>query len=275
MATYAEFLAENGATADEIKLLDTPVARKAFEKQAAAAAEAMRKSAEVIRQNNEWREQVETQNQTYLRERDSAKIEAAKAEAAYKKMQELGLVEVAERLEPGSVTPRSGETPAFDPKVLEPYVTRETLMQVAEREGEGIASQADIIYEHYQLFGTDPSKRPNFRELRREAVARKVPMEQVWMEKYGVQAARDAKSAESKAAYEAKIAAEAVSKYKSEHPESNPLLGPGLPSSSPFAGRVLSGADPKSQPWNRSDAEKENARVAKGLQGLEKAGLVH
>jgi len=159
--TYAEFLLENGATADEVKVLDVPAARRAFEKQQAAVAEAAaerQKAADLIARNRDWATQVETQNQQYLRERDTAQIEAAKAAAAFKKMQDLGLIEVAERLEPGSVQPKAGETPAFDPKVLERYVDRDTLMAVAEREGDAIATAQDISFEHQQLFGGDATK---------------------------------------------------------------------------------------------------------------------
>lgn len=272
--TLAEMLIENGASPEDVKLLDTPVARKAFEKQQAIAIEAKRKADEVIAANREWATQVETQNQTYLRERDSASVEAAAYKARIAKMQELGLIEIAEKMEPGSTAPKPGETPAFDPKLLEKYVDRDTLMAVAEREGDAIATAQDISFEHAQLFGNDPAKRLNFRELRKEAVARKIPVESLWMERYGVQAAREAAVAKAETEKLARLQKEWETKYKSEHPETNPLLGPGVISKTPFAGRVLSGADPKTQPWNRSDAEKENARVAKGIAGLEKAGLL-
>ncbi len=273
--TYAEMLAENGATPEDIKLLDTPAARKVYEKQQAIAVEAKRRSDEIIAKNREWATQVETQNQQYLRERDSAQIESAKAAAAFKKMQDLGLIEVAERMEPGSVTPRAGETPAFDPKLLDKYVDRDTLMAVAEREGDAIATAQDISFEHQQLFGGDATKRLNFRELRKEAVARKMPVESLWMERYGVQAARDAAAAKAQKEREDRIAADAVSKYKSENSATNPLTAVPTISHTPFTGRPMSTSDPKTQPWNRTDAEREGARLAKGVAGLEKAGLVH
>jgi hypothetical protein len=276
--SYAEYLMENGATADEVKVLDTPAAQRAYAKMAAqveAAAVEQRKAKELIDRNREWATEVETQNQSYLRERDTALATAAAESARLKKLQELGLLQVAENLEPGSTTPRAGETPAFDPKLLEKYVDRDTLMAVAEREGDAIATAQDISFEHAQLFGADPTKRLNFRELRKEAVQRKMPVESLWMERYGVQAARDAAAAKAQKAHEEKIAAEAITKYKSEHPETNPLLARPVISSTPFTGKTLSGGDPKAQPWNRPDADKENARLAKGLQGLEKAGLVH
>jgi predicted amidohydrolase YtcJ len=276
--TYEEMLRAEGATEEDIKLLNTPVARKAFDKQqaaVAAAAEAQQKAKELIEHNRRWAGEVETANQGYLKERDTALVEVAAAKAKLAKMQELGLIEVAEKMEPGSTKVGQAEPGTFDPKVLENYVDRQTLLQVAELEGEGIASQADIIYEHYQLFGNDPTKRPNFRELRKEAVQRKVPMEQVWKEKYGVDAARAAVTAKEKSDYEANLKKDWEKQYKSEHPETNPLLGPQVISRTPFTGKVPSTTDAKAQPWNRSDADKENSRVARGVAALEKAGLVN
>jgi|ERR1700733_249875 len=274
--SYAEFLAENGATPDEIKVLDMPAARKAFDKQqalVAAASEERQKAADLIRKNQEWATQVETQNQTYLKERDSALVKSAADAARLTKMQELGLIEVAERMEPGSTTPKPNETPAFD---ASKYVDRDTLMQVAEREGDAIATAQDIAWEHAQLFGNDPTKRLNFRDLRKEAVARKVPVESLWMERYGVQAARDKRAADDRAAHEKKIADEAITRYKSEHPETNPLMAVPTISRTPFTGKIPSatGSDIR-QPWLKSDAERENARVSKVLPKLESLGAVN
>lgn len=278
--TYAEYLAECGASADEIKILDTAVARKAFERQLAKVAEAdaeKQKAADLIKRNQTWATEVETQNQQYLKERDTAQVEAAAATARLKKMQELGLIEVAEKLEPGSTKTEPVTAPGvFDPKLLEPYVTRETLLQVAEKEGDAIAIAQDISFEHQQLFGNDPTKRLNFRDLRREAVARKIPVEALWMEKYNVQAARDAAAAKAQAERDRKIAEEAVTKYKSEHSATNPLTAVPTISRSPFTERPASAGmgDKRVQPWQRPDAEKENARLSKVLPNLEKQGLL-
>jgi hypothetical protein len=284
--TYAEFLAENGATPDEIKILDVPAARKAFDKQqaaVAAAAETQRKAAETIEANRKWAEQVEAQNQTYLKERDSATVETAAYKARMAKMQELGLIEIAEKMEPGSVTPKQGETPAFDPKTLEKYVDRDTLMAVAEREGDAIAIAQDIAFEHRQLF---PDKPLNFRELRREALARRgadgrpMSVEAHWEEKYDVRAARAAAAAKAQSDREAKIAADAVAKYKSENSTTNPFTAPAAASRTPFTGRVPSapgaatGGDQR-QPWQKSDAEREQSRLSKVMTHLSESGIVN
>lgn len=273
--TFAELLAENGASPEDIKLLDTPVARKAFDKQqaqVAAAIEAQRKADDLVKRNQQWATEVETQNQAYLRERDSAKIEAAAAAARIAKMGELGLIEVAERMEPGStkITP---EPNGFDPKTLEGYVDRNTFLSAVEQEGNAIATVQDIAYEHAALFGNDPSKRLNFRALRQEAKERKVPFEKLWEERFGVPAARETRAAKEKSEYEARIKAEAVTEYKSAHPETNPLMATPRISSTPFTARVVSAAE--KQPWQRSDAERENSRMNKAVAALDKAGLVN
>jgi hypothetical protein len=275
--TYEEMLRAEGATDEDIKLLNTPVARKAFEKQQALVAEAAverQKAADLVKRNQEWATQVETQNQTYLRERDTALANDAASAARMKKLQELGLIEVAERMDPGSTAAKTNETPAFD---ASKYVDRDTLMQVAEREGDAIAIAQDIAWEHQQLFGADPAKRLNFRELRREAVSRKIPVESLWMERYGVQSARDAAAAKSKSEHETKIAADAVAKYKSENSATNPLTAIPTISKTPFTGRPISAGqgDNRTQPWQRTDAEREIARVNKVLPALEKQGLLN
>jgi len=277
--TYAEFLKSQGATDDEVKILDTPVARKAYEKMEAVTAKAEQK----YKENLEWKTLVEEQNAKLMKERDTALVDSAKAAAAFTKMQELGLIEIAEKMEPGSVTPKQGETPAFDPKTLEKYVDRDTLMAVAEREGDAIAIAQDIAFEHRQLF---PDKPLNFRELRREALARRgadgrpMSVEAHWEEKYDVRAARAAAAAKAQSDREAKIAADAVAKYKSENSTTNPFTAPAAASRTPFTGRVPSapgaatGGDQR-QPWQKSDAEREQSRLSKVMTHLSESGIVN
>src|SRR5271166_5663218 len=272
--TYAEFLKSQGATDEDIKVLgDNAIARKAFEAQqaiVAAAADTKRKADETIAANREWAQQVESQNQAYLKERDSAQIEAAAARARIAKMGELGLIEIAEKIEPGSTKPPADAAAAFD---ASKYVTNDTLLSVAEREGDAIAAAQDIAYEHQRLF---PDKPLNFRELRREAVSRKLPVESLWMEKYGVAAARDARSATEKAAYEKKLTEDAVAAYKSQHSQTNPLTAPLAVSRTPFTEHLPStGNTAGKHPWQLSDAEKTNARMNRVVGKLQEQGLVN
>ncbi|MGC1478525.1 MAG: hypothetical protein WA804_21945 [Terriglobales bacterium] len=270
--TYAELLAEQGASPEDIKLLDTPVARKAYDKmqaQAAEAAAAKQRFEDLHKQNVEWRTTVETDNQRLLKERDSAKIEAAAATARMAEIQRLGLIEVAEGIEPGSTADKNKPNGDATPPDLSKYVDRDTLMAVAAQEGDAIAIAQDIAYEHSRLF---PDKPLNFRELRREAQTRKVTVESLWMERFGVQAARDAKAAADRATHEKKIADEAITKYKSEHPETNPLMQPARISATPFTERVPSAAATADHPWKRNDSAKSNERINKVVAHLQTTG---
>lgn len=275
MITLAEYLRSEGATEEDLKLLDTPLARKAFDKQQAAveaAAAEKARAADVIKRNQEWAVEVEENNQKYLKERDSALVKAAALEAQQKKMTELGLIEIAEKMEPGSTkTEQKTEPATFDPSK---YVDRDTLMQVAEREGDAIATAQDIAFEHQRLFGTDPTKRLNFRELRKEALSRKISVEQLWMDKYPVQATRDRFAADERAAYEKKIADDAVARYRSENSQTNPMTGIPVISRTPFTAPASEGQAGK-QPWQTSEAAQSNSRVQKVLESLNKQGLVN
>jgi len=149
--SYADFLKEQGATEEELKTLDTAPARKAYDKlmaQVAAAADTKRKADETIAANREWAQQVESQNQAYLKERDSAQIEAAAARARIAKMGELGLIEIAEKIEPGSTKPPAADVAAFD---ASKYVTNDTLLTVAEREEIGLQRLVKIFHRRGRL----------------------------------------------------------------------------------------------------------------------------
>src|SRR5205807_2871531 len=116
------------------------------------------------------------------------------------------------------------------------FVTSDAVLALAEREAESIALMSDIAAEHVYLFGA-PLR--NARELRREALTRKVSLEQVWQEKYKVVEARTARDAAEKKAAEDLIrknerevvTAEFASRY------GNPELRPVEPSRSPFTPR--------------------------------------
>jgi len=270
--TFAEFLKSQGASDEDLKLLDTPVMRKAHERmeaQLAEAAAAKQKADELVARNREWATQVEEQNQSYLRERDSAKVEAAAAAAKIAKMQELGLIEIAEKMEPGST---KKEEPASALPDLSKYVDRDTLLSVAEREGEAIAVVGDIAYEHALLF---PGKAPNFRELRNEAKQRKLTVEQVWQEKYNVPAAREARAKAEKEAETARLHKEWEADFVAKHPQSNPLLQPPTVSKTPFTNVIPSTNGGEKQPWLKTDAEKEQGRMNKVLEKMTQQGLVH
>jgi hypothetical protein len=260
VATYADFLKQQGATEEDIKILDTAVTRKAFDalNKTIADIHAKAQAAETkVGEYQDWYEKVaEPTAQKYMQERDIARANQAASDAQLKSLQESGLLKVA------AADPQPVEDPK-SPVDLSKYVTADTLMQVAEREGDAIAIAQDIAFEHQTLF---PGKPLNFRELRKTAVANRRAVEAEWMEKYGVTAAREAKAKAEVAADHKRIADEAVLEYKKSVSTSNPnLVVPG-PSSSPFTGRVPSRVDKDATPpWQKSESDLANQRLAKVL----------
>ena len=268
--TYADYLKENGATDDEVKILDVPAARKVYEAQVKAAADAAAAAADAaakVAAYDKWYQEVAEPTATQLKnERDVAKAEADAERARLKSLQEAGLVKMEEKKAADAAA--AAATP-FDPKAHN-LVTSDVLREVAMREGDAIAIAQDIAYEHSQLF---PGRPLNFRKLREEALASKKSVEQMWMEKYDVAATREKREAEAKSAYEKKIADEAVAKYRSEN--ENPLTRPGVASTNPFTQRKT-GTDGKADvlPWQGNLNERSNDRVNKALQSLQQKNII-
>lgn len=265
MTTYAEYLKSQGATDDEVAVLNTPVAQRAYAameaqatKAVADAAAAMTQAKELETRTKVWYDdQIIPEYKKLEADAITAKAELARARALIQSATDQGLLKIAENMGyKADGTPSTPTAPAAaDPR----YVTMETLTSVAEREGDAIAIAQDIAFEHRQLF---PDRPLNFRELRREAVAARKSVEQLWQEKYGVVAAREKAAADAKAGYEARLIKQgedaALAKYASEY--GNPNTRPLAPSTSPFAARPVTGRD--KQPWERTDSA-EAERVSR------------
>lgn len=274
MSTYAEFLRAQGATDDDIKILDTPLARKGYDAQVKAVADAQAKiTASETAQRKWYDEQVVPISAKLQKERDTAVMNEAAANARLKAAQDAGLIEIAANQDADAAARAAaaakGDT--FDPGKYN-LVTRDTLLEVAQQEGEAIAIAQDIAAEHSVLF---PGQRLSFRDLRKDAVARKVSVEQVWREKYNVDAARTTKTAADTAAYEAKLRKEgddaATARFAAER--ANPAMGVAVPSRTPFTGRNPAAATSTDgakirQPWDMSDSEREQSRQAPVVQRL-------
>jgi len=246
--TYAEFLASQGATAEDIATMNTPLAQKVFEAQEARATAAI---ADYKQKADDWYEKVAQPNLTKAQqEATKAAAEAARLRALVVSSTDESLRKVAEEMgyKPDGTAAAAAAAPKpgaadFDPNR---YFTRDEIVSIAEREGDAIAVAQDIAYEHRQLF---PDKPLNFRELRKEAVAARKPVEQHWQEKYGVPAAREARSKADREAHEAairkeereKVTAELASQY------ANPNTVPAGTSNSPFVARPKAGRD--KAPW--------------------------
>lgn len=264
--TWIEYLKTQGASEDDIKALDTPIARKAWDQQQTEstklAADRDKFKADKDAYDKWYAETALPATERAIQERDVAVANLLAEQTRLKKLQEAGLIELAEQNNPGSTAAKPGETPAFDP-AKHNLVTTDVLRAIADKEGEAIAVMADIAEEHRELFGT----RLNARELRKQAIAAGKPLEQIWMETYNVAAKRAEKSAAEKAVYEKKIAEDAVAKYRSE--QGNPSTASPLPSTNPFtkgSSQTVNGST--AQPWQRSEGERQNDRVNRALKSL-------
>jgi len=284
--TYAEFLKSQGAGEEEIKLLDTPIGRKAYEKMLADADQARLDGEAAKAAAKKDREQLEGWFSTTAvpefkemeRRAIAAEAESAKARAAWKAAQERGLVDLEQLKALGydtgaPTTPAAPAAPAlpagFDPAK---YITTDSLKGLSDGVGDGLAVLQDIVMEHAQLF---PDKPLRVRELRKEAVAHGKTVEQYWSEKYNVIAAREKKAADDKAAWEAKLREEGAAKARTELAAQygNPELRPGVPSTNAFTKRAETGRD--KQPWQRAD-DASNDRVQRATQRIiERQNVTH
>jgi hypothetical protein len=266
--TYAEYLLSQGATPEDVAILDKPVARKAFE-----AAEIARREAAEIKSKaekdkaelNNWFNQTAVPEYKEMERRAiAAEAEAAKARQAWESAQERGLVDLAQ-LEALGYTKKDGKPAVSDDKPpfdTSKFLTVDSARPLLDGAGEGLAVLQDIVMEHTLLF---PDKPLRVRDLRREAVAAGKTVEQYWTDKYQVASAREARETKQREAYEAKLREEgrqaAVSELAGKY--ANPDVRPMVSSSSPFTARPATGRD--KQPWERQDDASAD-RVARATQ---------
>ena len=274
MASYAEYLKANGATEEDLKVLDTPVARRAYDKmqadaQAAVDAANAKSVADMEAYRgtmNQWyEEKVLPENQAAQAEAVTAKAEAARAKAAVlaAAARDEGLKQVAINMgwtvdgtTPPANTPPANTPPGFDPSQ---YFKKDEIVTALSREGDVIMLAQDIAAEHATLF---PGQRLNFRELGNEARAAKKDLQAYWEQKYKVPDARSAQAAATKEADYARVRKEEREKVESEMASryGNPLTRPPMPSSNTFA-KIVPGAENK-MPWDRPDASGERVQRA-------------
>ncbi len=267
MANYAEFLKANGATDDEIKVLVTPASEKAYTALQTQATEAITRATKAESDKaayDKWYKEVaEPTAAKALAERDAALGDAAANAARVKKLQDLGLIKIAEQM--GENVDDKKEPVITGTPDMSKYVDKDTLYQVAEREGDAIATAQDIAFEHQRLF---PDKPLNFRELRKQALANKTSVEAQWQTNYNVAAVREQRAQADKDAYEKKLREEGASAERAKLQTANPNLVTPVASTSPFTGRAPSAQSADAQPWNKSEAERESTRLQKGISKL-------
>jgi NADH dehydrogenase/NADH:ubiquinone oxidoreductase subunit G len=249
-------LKANGASDEEVKALDHPAARKAYEAAMNRAAEAERERAVAAQERQDnitwYNETAMPTLERYEREKTAAMAERARVVELIRQSSDDGLREVAKSMgievapKPGAPPASPGAPETWDAKKHN-VPTWDDITTIAEREGMAIAIMGRMVQEHERLF--PGGELVDWEALRKQATSSKKPLESVWMEKYNVQAARDKRAADSVAAHEATIRADERKKADEEwaskygNPDSRPLV----PSTSPFTQRKETGRD--KQPW--------------------------
>ena len=257
--SYTDFLKEQGASDDEIKVLVTPKSESVYAKMVAEQEAATRQATEAqskLTQYDEWyNKEAAPAYQSALNEAASARARAAGLEEQLKAAREYGL---APKEDPQAPPPKKDEPVTFD---ASKYVQNDTLQKVAEEVGDNWATMADIMQEHHRLFGSDVP----MTDLRREAIAQKKHIKQVWADKYQVAAKRDELQKKAESDREAAIRADERQKARSEF--GNPMTAPLAPSVAPFTKKP---SDPASAPWmkNQSEEQLSNDRVTRAMKNV-------
>lgn len=271
--TYAEFLKQQGASDADIQVLDTPIARRAYDAQQTAIATAnteREKAEKVATDTRDWFDNVQTPEWNGLNaEVIKAKAEAARFKTALRTAADRGLLNISKDLglddegTPTTGTPTTGTPPGFD---ASKFVTMDQVKQIANQEGAAIALAQDIAAEHSILF---PSQRLNFTQLREEAVAARKPVMQHWMDKFKVAEARTAKETSERNAHDAKLREEGAKaereKFASQY-GANPDLRTPMPSTSPFTIRKTGDDMRANQPWSHGEHQLSDDRVKRALE---------
>ena len=281
-ATYSEYLKSCGASDDEVKILDTPIGRKSYERMLTGLMNLV-KERDTVRAGAE---SLEARVDQYYRDTDAklretqnqlttASADAAKFRAALLTAQRQGLVDVAKDLgftedelkggnPPARVNSPANGSNGFDP---EKYFTRDDILSIADREGDAIALAQDIAAEHHILF---PDRPLRFRELRDKAKTQKKPVEQVWMEEFKVGDARKAAEEKRQKDHDEAIAKAAREKLMTELAPrlgANPDMRPLEESRSPFAPRPTGTTRSGKQPWEVGTSEQlHDERVRHGTE---------
>jgi hypothetical protein len=265
--TWTEHLRANGASDEEIKILDSPAARKAFDKLQADVAAATEAGAQRLAAYEEevktWNDEVTDINKKAQAEAIRANAEAARTRALILNSQDAGLKEVAASLgikrDEMAPPPGSPAVPAnFD---ASKYITRDDLASLTDRAGDGLAALQDMVLEHAQLF---PDRPLNVREIRKAAVAARQDVYTYWENQYKVGEARTARAKSADDARLEQVRKEEREKVTAEFADrlGNPALGIPAPSMNPFAPRKDAAREGK-QPWQ--DGDRSALRVQKVL----------
>jgi len=267
--TYAEYLKANGATDDEIKVLDTVVSRRAFDKSQADAEEARQAAVKLEETMKNYESRVQswyTENDAKLKQVQNQAVasaaEAARAKAALMEAQKLGLHDIAKDLG------YTAEPPAkTQEQVDDRYLTMDKFQQAGDAFAANLAGLLDAANEHARLFPGQPF---NAEQLRREAQSAGKTLLPYWEEKFKVRDAREQAAQKQRDAEIAKWKAEGAKEKETELVSrfGNPETRPMQPSKNPFAVRPDDKLRSDNQPWNKSETQLQNDRVSRAAQRL-------
>jgi hypothetical protein len=253
--TYAEFLRQQGADDATITLLDTAIARRAYDAQQAAisAAEQSRDAAlDNVRQTREWFNNTQIPEFRGM-QNDLIRSQAneARFRTVLKSAVDQGLIE----LDPSFKLDGDGAAGATTPPAAaatidtSKFVTMEQLSRVAATEGKAIARMSKMAAEHDRLGLPDV----DWEALYDEAVVAKTPLPQYWENKFAVPAARQARSKKISDEHDQKMREEGAKsereRFATEY-GSNPDLRNPLPSSNPLTVRKSAGDLRTKNPWD-------------------------
>lgn len=263
--TYGEFLKSQGASDDEIKILDTPVARRAFDKMESERVDALALAATEVANreaNTKWvNEQINPLYTKMQNEVVEARANEARARQALIEAERQGLVRVAEQLgyDPNPAAAAAAAAPA-DAKFMTREQVEAYVRGIATEEGTAIATVQDMAAEHSTLF---PGQRLNWRDLLADARKQNKSVEQLWQERYKIPEARAAAEKSRADAHDAAIRKEERDKVAAEFAArtANPDLRTLSPSSFSFTPKT--GTPHDKQPWEVPQGTRSNERVVR------------
>jgi hypothetical protein len=189
-----------------------------------------------------------------LKDAQDASADAAAQRARLKTLQDQGLIKVAEG--EGELVKKPPES-EFDPSKYN-LVTRADVTAFADAEGHAIAMAQDLAAEYFELYGKPLS---GFRDLRKEAIASKVPVDQFVANKFKFAEKRAERDAAERKKQDDAIRADERAKTIAE--VANPNARPPSASNHPFIVRPA-GTEAGKQPWDNPE-QRTQERVNKAL----------
>lgn len=233
MKTYQEYLAENGATQEEIAVLATPKAIAAYNKIWTDAEKQRTEAlaAAALEHDQKTQEWWQNEYQPGLNWRDAellkVKGENAQIRATLEEAKRLGLTQVAIDAghEPDAAAIAAADAakhnpPGFNPKE---YIKVSDIESFMDKAGSGLADMQELAAEHFELFGRPLT---GIEAMRKMVVASRgqKTLRTVWEEQHKVADKRNEIAAKKQQEHDDKIRQETEARIRQEY-SANPSLG--------------------------------------------------